>query len=228
MRKIESIYIDPETAPLTFLQIVRILAVIAIFTSSLNLITYLGGLNEWNWYAALYYALGIIFSIGAAAGLWKMKWSGVLSYCGIPALAIADGLLAIGLSIYYDMTDSLPSNLGRVIAGAIWLAILWVYFKKRRLLFSPAPSNMRYAKAAYLEKPITAEPTIVPHSKAPAVEPQTIGAPPAAEPQSEAPAADIPSEIPTPPPARYCRKCGTPLLADSVYCSACGTKIIPE
>ena len=213
MRKIESIYIDPETAPLTFLQIVRILAVIAIFTSSLNLITYLGGLNEWNWYAALYYALGIIFSIGAAAGLWKMKWSGVLSYCGIPALAIADGLLAIGLSIYYDMTDSLPSNLGRVIAGAIWLAILWVYFKKRRLLFSPAPSNMRYAKAAYLAKP---------------VEPQTIGAPPAAEPQSEAPAADIPSEIPTPPPARYCRKCGTPLLADSVYCSACGTKVIPE
>lgn len=220
MRKIEPIYTDPETAPLTFLQIVRILAVIAIFTSSLNLISYLGGLNEWHWYAALYYALGIIFSIVAAAGLWKMKWSGVLSYCGIPALAIADGILAIGLSIYYDMTDSLPSNLGRVIAGAIWLAILWVYFKKRRLLFSPAPSNLRYAKAVCLEKPITAAPP----SESPAAEPQTIGAPPADEPQSEAPA----SEIPTPPPARYCRKCGTPLLADSVYCSACGTKVIPE
>ncbi len=224
MKRIEPIYTDPETAPLTFLQIIRILVVISIFTNGIYLVSYLGGIYEANWFAILYYGLAVIFSIGAAVGLWKMKWSGVLHYCGIPALTIVDGVLAMGLCIYYGRTENLPSHLGQVIAGVIWLAILWVYFEKRRLLFSPVPSNMRYAKAAYLEKPIPAEPTIVPQADAPAAGQQTIGVLPTDEPKSEAPA----SKIPTPPPVRYCRKCGNPLLVDSVYCSACGIKIIPE
>ena len=128
-----------------------------------------------------------------------MKWYGVLALFGTWGLSILDSIGALVIIHKYQLTyPSASTAIGQIIGCGIVAVPSWIYFMKRRLLFSPLPKNAQPMQ-------INAEYTVVPDS------------PPA---ESPAPAAPAYTQRP-----RFCKNCGSSLSEGCTYCTNCGTYV---
>ena len=133
-------YVNKEQTPLKyyhFLRIVLILGVIARFVQGAQL--FRSGSNA---YTLVYAAAGLLLTIVAAVGLNSMKWYGVLALFGTWGLIILDSIVALVIIYTYRLTyPSAATTIGQIIGCGIVAVPSWIYFMKRRLLFSPLPKN---------------------------------------------------------------------------------------
>lgn len=87
----------------------------------------------------VYMWVGIALVLGAAIGLNKMEWSGVRFYSALFGWQIVYNAFLAILGARWDLFDF--EYFGRpimeVIFLSVWLYFCWIYFGKRRLLFSP-------------------------------------------------------------------------------------------
>ena len=190
-------YFTKEQTPLKyyhFLRIVLILGVIARFAQGAQLLR-----SGSNAYSLTYAVVGLLLTIAAAVGLNSMKWYGVLALFGTWGLSILDSIGALVIIHKYQLTyPSASTAIGQIIGCGIVAVPSWIYFMKRRLLFSPLPKNAQPIQ-------INAEYTVVPDS------------PPA---ESPAPAAPAYTQRP-----RFCKNCGSSLSEGCTYCTNCGTYV---
>ena len=190
-------YVNKEQTPLKyyhFLRIVLILGVIARFAQGAQLLR-----SGSNAYSLTYAVVGLLLTIAAAVGLNSLKWYGVLALFGTWGLSILDSIGALVIIHKYQLTyPSASTAIGQIIGCGIVAVPSWIYFMKRRLLFSPLPKNAQPMQ-------INAEYTVVPDS--PPVE-------------SPAPAAPAYAQRP-----RFCKNCGSSLSEGCTYCTNCGTYV---
>lgn len=190
-------YVNKEQTPLKyyhFLRIMLVLGVVARFVQGAQL--FRSGSNA---YTLVYAAAGLLLTIAAAAGLNSMKWYGVLALFGTWGLIILDSIAALVIIYTYRLTyPSAATTIGQIIGCGIVAVPSWIYFMKRRLLFSPLPKN---APPIQLD----AEYTVVP-DRSPV--------------ESPAPAAPAYTQRP-----RFCRNCGSSLSEGCTYCTNCGTYV---
>lgn len=149
-------YVNKEQTPLKyyhFLRIVLILGVIARFAQGAQLLR-----SGPNAYSLTYAVVGLLLTIAAAVGLNSLKWYGVLALFGTWGLSILDSIGALVIIHKYQLTyPSASTAIGQIIGCGIVAVPSWIYFMKRRLLFSPLPKNAQPMQ-------INAEYTVVPDS----------------------------------------------------------------
>lgn len=197
-------YFTKEQTPLKyyhFLRIVLILGVIARFAQGAQLLR-----SGPNAYSLTYAVVGLLLTIAAAVGLNSLKWYGVLALFGTWGLSILDSIGALVIIHKYQLTyPSASTAIGQIIGCGIVAVPSWIYFMKRRLLFSPLPKNAQPMQINAEPMQINAEYTVVPDS------------PPA---ESPAPAAPAYTQRP-----RFCKNCGSSLSEGCTYCTNCGTYV---
>lgn len=149
-------YFNKEQTPLKyyhFLRIILILGVIARFVQGAQLLR-----SNPNAYSLIYAVVGLLLTIAAAVGMNSLKWYGVLALFGIWGLSILDSIVALVIIHTYQLTNpSASTTIGQIIGCGIVAVPSWIYFMKRRLLFSPLPKNAQPMQ-------INAEYTVVPDS----------------------------------------------------------------
>ena len=197
-------YVNKEQTPLKyyhFLRVMLVLGVVARFVQGAQL--FRSGSNA---YTLVYAAAGLLLTIAAAVGLNSMKWYGVLALFGTWGLIILDSIAALVIIYTYRLTyPSAATTIGQIIGCGIVAVPSWIYFMKRRLLFSPLPKNAQPMQINAEPMQINAEYTVVPDS------------PPA---ESPAPAAPAYTQRP-----RFCKNCGSSLSEGCTYCTNCGTYV---
>ena len=189
------------------------------------------------WYTLIFSIIQLGLTVGGLVGLSQMKWYGPLCYMANFGLLILDAIAMLAISIYYGLRQE-GTALGSMIGTLVWLIPIWIYFRHRRLLFSPPPADD-------------------PRVSVPQTPPSTSGDyPPTSEKHDMMAAYDNPpsspesiQHVPQPissnnyansfsakstypqstwnqpkeqPPVMFCRKCGRKLLPDSAFCSYCG------
>lgn len=161
-------YFNKEQTPLKyyhFLRVILIFVVIARIVQGAQLLR-----SAPDAYSIFYAVAGLLLTIAAAAGMNSLKWYGVLALFGIWGLSILDSIVALVIIHTYQLTyPSISTTIGQIISCGIAAVLNWIYFMKRRLLFSPMPKNVQPMQ-------IDAERTVVPDS--PPVEIPTPAAPP--------------------------------------------------
>lgn len=204
-------YFTKEQTPLKyyhFLRIVLILGVIARFAQGAQLLR-----SGSNAYSLTYAVVGLLLTIAAAVGLNSMKWYGVLALFGTWGLSILDSIGALVIIHKYQLTyPSASTAIGQIIGCGIVAVPSWIYFMKRRLLFSPLPKNAQPTQINAEPMQINAQPmqinaeyTVVPDS-----------------PHAESPAPAAPTYTQRP---RFCKNCGSSLSEGCTYCTNCGTYV---
>lgn len=133
-----------ESTPLKFYKFVNVtLAIGLVFRIFSILAVFAGFVSDFeHWYNLLFSAAGLILAFYALLGLSGMKWYGPLCYLSIFAITWLDALATSALAIYYGLTNADYSSFyGRVIVLPLIMIPVWIYFRKRRLLFSPPPAD---------------------------------------------------------------------------------------
>ena len=199
----KKLYLDPANTPLKyfkFLKVCLILGVLLRIAQVINLFA-----DEFNWYSTAFVVIGFILNLAAVVGMNGMQWYGVLSFHGVYILSIVDGLVALVIASVYNLSsDFFGEVFGQIFGSAIVLAINWVYFSKRRLLFDPMPAaDVAPAVAVTNENMAVSERNVAP------------------QPANQSFATTAPS-------VRFCRKCGAKLLEGSKFCSYCGVATVED
>ena len=227
-------YTDIETAPMFYFKLLRVMMYPGLIVRLGRLIYYVN--EQWGLYVILFTGADVMLHISMMYGFLKMKWSGVDALLGKSALQILDGAVAMFIVPDYDV---FTYGWSRILAGILVFAIHWTYFKKRRLLFSPAPPD---SKAAQM-KPSPGADMDPTDSEAAAPIEETRSAlwkgegtegEESPRRQEQAWQVIVSSELRGgaegekngPPRVAYCRKCGKMLLPDSRFCSFCGSDVI--
>lgn len=88
--------------------------------------------------------------ITSTIGLFKMRWSGVVRFFWIHGLSLAFCILLLVLAFRNGVSDSsLIIEIESGILPVLWIIPEWIYFRKRRLLFSPVPDDWEIADGVY-------------------------------------------------------------------------------
>lgn len=206
-------YYHIEGTPLTFLKFVRVTLVLGFVIGLVEFIPLLT--SEADWYTIICNLLALALRVFAFFWLGDMKWRGVLAYCVLFLLPMLDAVAAIVLYAYYGALESIGPAVSRVLAAMLILAPVWVYFGKRRLLFSPVPESKKTqepvqpalcASQDNLDENLTAE----------RKEAKGLGS---ALTESRQTDGNL---------VKFCRNCGCELVPGSKFCSICGTKVVKE
>ena len=203
--KIKPKYTDPETTPLKFLKLVRVTLWISLFFTTMEIISQLS--SELDWYMLGINLVGGVLLVAAISGLNRMEWYGVKAYCGSLLLRILDNLLACGLYLYYGRVDESLSTAAGICGGGVVILLIWIYFQKRRLLFTPIPEQY----LPLLEKEREQVQALSRDKESEPVQPvETVS-----EPQSV-------KEMDDRCESQFCQNCGNPLIRGSNFCNLCG------
>lgn len=138
---IKPVYTIPETAPMKFYRFLTKFGLpVGILINIINLVTHLGN-HDLHWLDGIIMVARIVLMFFAIDGLRRMEWSGI-------RFLYAAVLLSLGYNIFFlliYLVLSLPGLPSEAISGTISNSIIflmyWVYFSKRRLLFSTVPSR---------------------------------------------------------------------------------------
>lgn len=230
--KIKPKYTDPETTPLKFLKFIRVTLWIGLFLTVAEIISqFTSGID---WYMLGINLVGGVLTLAAISGLNRMEWYGVKAYCGSYLLRMMDGLLAVGIYAYSGRIEESGSAVGSILGSGIGLLLVWIYFQKRRLLFTPIPEEYLplMEKEQELVQEFTQEEKAEPMQPA---EPEPIEYEPVGlRSKTEAVLAEENRDCVTvsQPPveengkeklvSRFCWNCGNPLMRKSKFCDLCG------
>lgn len=201
---IKPVYTIPEIAPMKFYRFLTKFGLpVSIFISIINLITDFSNHTP-HWLDGSIMIAHIILLFFSIDGLRDMKWSGV-------RFLYANILVSLGYNSFFLLVYlvlDLPNLPSEVVSGTISNSVIFlmyfVYFSKRRLLFSPVPPNTE----CFTTKEICEDET-----------PAEIGEAPVSPPELEP--ADAPESIPaTPSPNKGRISLSIPLcvLAISAIC----------
>ena len=196
--KIKPKYFIEKDTPLAYYSFLKVLIILWLIVAVARIFAFMG---EGNVVGVVEVAILFVIELFATIGLYKQQWEGVVYlYCAY-AYNILDVLVALVIYVYYGFVDAyiLGETIGAIIGTLIWAIPTWVYFSKRRPLFTPYEGKTEAVSKA-TEK--TYNNIVGEQSKNMEIE-------------------DKQTEI----VLNYCNKCGYKLLDDSLYCSKCGAKI---
>lgn len=223
--KIKPKYIDPETTPLKFLKLVRVTLWMSLIFTIVEIISQIGA--EHDWYMLGINLVGGVLLLAAISGLNRMEWYGVKAYCGSLLLRMLDYLLAFGLYLYYGRVEESLSTAAGLCGGGVAILLIWIYFQKRRLLFTPIPEE--YLPLMEKEKELIQ--ALTQEKEAQAAEGEQV--PPPSE-ATVVPLTDSLSSV-TEQPAKenreerlvshFCWNCGSQLEEERDFCSVCGKEV---
>lgn len=131
-------YTEEKGAPLRFLKFLEVILVIGMVFRLFALIAAVGAEDA---FSLCYRVVDILLISVAALQLPARKWVGVLSVYGWALLYTVDRTLGTYFLYLAGEYDTIGAPLGTFVAGAGYTVLLWVYFSKRRLLFSPLPKG---------------------------------------------------------------------------------------
>ncbi len=137
-------YREVEETPLKFYKFVIITLIIGLFSRGAMLLSLFARYTPdfEHWYNIGFSFACLVLNVFALMGLNSMKWYGVLCYMGRFGLIGLDALVSGAIIIFFGETElDLSTCIARIIAAVIWLIPLWIYFRHRRLLFSPPPAD---------------------------------------------------------------------------------------
>ncbi len=239
-----------DGTPMTFYGFVKISLILGL---AFRAITVFGALGDTTydfafWYNLIFSIIQLGLSICALIGLNQMMWYGPLCYMANFGILSLDALLLLAISIFYGTNDG-ATAVGRLIGIMIWLIPTWIYFRHRRLLFSPPPADdprkvqppeskettVPYEREAaeMVEPPILFSPIVSPpakHSEEPSAPVQMQQE--TQKPKSSGyyaddfatkvePSRSIPSDVPS---GQTTVKEHPPIL----FCRKCGKKLLPD
>ncbi len=133
------VYNDWATTPLKYFYFVCVMLAIEAIVYLVRIV-FLG--EALDWYSYVYYVVTFTFSFAALVGMIKKAWYG-------PCLYIAVKLLTMVWSGYPFLKQMANNAYGRIIVlyviSVIPVIIVFslelIYFRKRRLLFTPLPND---------------------------------------------------------------------------------------
>ncbi|WP_303841718.1 zinc ribbon domain-containing protein [Selenomonas ruminantium] len=233
--KNKDIYTVYEETPMAFYKFIMFSLIIGLLLRTITLIgSFLDATYDFSfWYTLIFSIIQLGLTIVGLIGLSQMKWYGPLCYMANFGLLILDAIAMLAISIYYGSRQE-GTALGSMIGTLVWLIPIWIYFRHRRLLFSPPPADD--PRVSVPQKPLPMSEDYPPTSEKsdmvadydnPPTPPgsiQYVSQPiysnsfsaNSTYPQSTW---NQPKEQ---PPVMFCRKCGRKLLPDSAFCSYCG------
>lgn len=240
--KSKYIYTVREETPMAYYKFIMFTLIIGLFVRSITFFRLFSDTLYGFpfWYDLVTSIIQLVLAFAGLAGLNQMKWYGPLCYMGNFGLLLLDAIAMLALSIYYGLGQE-SEALGRILAVLIWLIPTWIYFRHRRLLFSPPPaddprvsvqapapmsaeyySNVSAMQDTQLQTDTYDNPPPpsgnIPYAPQP-VSPDNYFNNLSANSTYSQSTWDSPQEQ---PPVTFCRKCGRKLLPDSVFCSYCG------
>jgi len=130
-------YFHEASTPLRFLNFLKVILPIS---GVLQVIILLNAWGTEDWYSTGYRIAKIILVIISWIFLYDMKWVGVLTLCGLYLLPAIDGIAVLAILAYHGALEQGGEAFGSILGAIILTSLSWVYFCKRRLLFSPAPA----------------------------------------------------------------------------------------
>ena len=234
------IYTVYEETPMAFYKFIMFSLIIGLLLRTITLIgSFLDATYDFSfWYTLIFSIIQLGLTIGGLIGLSQMEWYGPLCYMANFGLLILDAIAMLAISIYYGLRQE-GTALGSMIGTLVWLIPIWIYFRHRRLLFSPPPADD--PRVSVPQKPLSMSEDYPPAtSEKPDIVAAYDNLPSSLEsiqhdPQPTSPinyansfSANNTYSQPTwgrpkeQPPVMFCRKCGRKLLPDSAFCSYCG------
>lgn len=131
-------YTEEKGTPLLFLELLEIILIIGVVTRSLIL---LSSFSSEDALSLTFRVIDFLFIVVAALRIPARRWIGVLAVYGWVAFyAVASALFG---AVFYSAgyVDDALSALAKLVSYSVVGALLWIYFSKRRLLFSPLPKG---------------------------------------------------------------------------------------
>ena len=132
-------YTDVQSTPLAFLKFLRVMLCISLFISGFQAIRIL---TEGDIFSAVLQLLLLAFGVVICVGLFKMKYYGVVCYF----INILLNAIFYVINVFSDVNLAEDE---KIVLGAMFLIVLvglmipiFIYFRKRRLLFSPLPRGV--------------------------------------------------------------------------------------
>lgn len=102
------------------------------------------GLGEVQPYTLV--SMGI--TVAAEIGLIRRRWWGPCCLLAGHGIAVVCGFYLASLGAAVESSFSVSQGIGLIIGGALMLGLNWVYYQKRRALFSPEPVWLEAERAA--------------------------------------------------------------------------------
>lgn len=144
-------YFSRETAPLRFLKVIKTIlkigAGLQILSLVISIIPDLGFLDKYGPEILISYAIRIgfvVLTIATSSSLDDWKWCGVNLLYSL--LFVSCFLSAVNQIFQQGMQYSII--IGCILGWLLWMVPMYIYFEKRRALFTPpitAISNETYA-----------------------------------------------------------------------------------
>ena len=135
-------YTEREGTPMTYYGFVKIILVLGVIVRAFNLFnSFLDAAYDFLfWFSFVTSVVQLCLTVAALIGLFQMKWYGPICFLSNFCLLCLDALLALAISIFFG-TGGEATSLGSFLGTLVWLIPSWIYFRKRRLLFSPPPAD---------------------------------------------------------------------------------------
>lgn len=138
---IKRIYTDSAATPLVYYKILRVTLIIGVIVNLYQIITLVQ--TNYTMYQLCYAFINFGLTIACAIGMNIKKWVGVLCFYARMLLGVLDAFVAIGIIVYYGLDDAslLGQAIGQIVGAAVVFFPSYIYFTKRRFLFTPWPRD---------------------------------------------------------------------------------------
>jgi signal transduction histidine kinase len=145
-------YTDWNWTPLAWHSFVKYVSLPLDFVINLVGISALGfGLGE----VQLYTLVSMGITVAAEIGLIRRRWWGPCCLLAGYGIAVVFGFYLVFIGAAVENPSLVSQAIGLIISGALMVGINWVYYQKRRALFSPEPVWLEAERAA--EAPVKTE-----------------------------------------------------------------------
>lgn len=133
---VKSKYFLENDAPLTYFKVVKVLEIIWLIDSFCRFCYHM---SQENIFGIIEMLISLTIHACATIGLCKKQWNGVIALYCVFAFWIFDSLVALGLYAHYGIVNAgtMRFCIGAISGILIWWIPTWVYFSKRRPLFTP-------------------------------------------------------------------------------------------
>ena len=219
----DELYYVEQTSPMSYFYFLRVAIWIGVVLSIFQAVTQEYVDNAWGVFAIVWQIILIGIRVFTGIFLIKKQWKGVIGlYCSYGSI-ILDQILVLVIYAAYNLPDPpVGTAIGTTIGVLVWAIPTYIYFKKRRPIFSPYWGVVEPDPETVENKQNTTERVLVTEQqiKSNFASVETAG-------RDETPEPAIPvglfrqSDI----PIRFCRYCGFKLLENSAFCTRCGKKV---
>lgn len=141
---IKPVYTILETTPMKFYRFLTKFGLpLGILFSIINTIPPLVAHNL-HWLDGLVMFARIVLLFFAIDGLRRMEWSGIRFLYAAVLLSLGYNLFFLLIYLVLSLPDLPSEAISGTISNSVIFLMYWVYFSKRRLLFTPVPTYSNY------------------------------------------------------------------------------------